>query len=381
MEVIKTIVSKTCYFVVKTAFEKNYLAQESGSGRSGHLMRWTPPNETTFNDYYKFIIYPDPDSKGAYRIIVVGWPDYHVVLESDRARIDPKKDTDLQRFNFQIAKRPLIEKDSAAEWNFLYGLGVNLHVDFASHAYVFPTNSSRDEAKLKFIPIDIVEPNPAKVQKVIKLSSEDQAPPKDNVDTNGKEWGIKTVSIEALPAALIDDSDYNTKSAQLSESPYYYLKHEVLWSSNHLPSVTLTNVSETVYEKRYTTAFKKTDMESVKKTIGHTFDATIEIKGSRSAEAGDDEGKIKNEVGASLKLAYQYKNQTETLSQSGTTQEGGTYESVKTTYSKLDSGQEDIILKHWVQLDRFTLTNSKGVVKDSWDYVYPKSVRLQRLKP
>lgn len=378
MEIIKSITSKTSYFIVQTTYPDNYLVQEWGSGLSGHLMRYKP-GDGKFNDYYKFLIYPDPDKDGTYRIVVKGWPDHQVILESNRARIVTKQDSDYQRFNFNIAQSPPTETDNDAEWNFLNGLGVQKHFDFASHGYVDPSSSSRVEARLKFIPVDEAAPDPKKIQKTIKLSDNDVAPPQNNVDTNGDEWGKKLVSIEAIPAALINDDDYNTKSTQVAKSPYYYLKQEIFWSSKNLPVVTLSADNDTSIEREYYTAFSSTSFKSVKKTIGHTFDATIEVKGSRSAEAGEEGAKAKSEVGASLKLAYQYKNQTESINQSGSSSTVSLKETYKTTYPKLTPGERDIFVKHWVQVDRFTLTNSKGEVKGSWDYIYPKKVIPQRI--
>lgn len=383
MKIIENIIKKTCSYVIKTTFDKNYLAQESGSGTSGHLMRYTPPNTTTFNDYYKFIIYPDPKSKGKYRMYVVGWPEYQIVLESDRARIEKYKDTDLQRFEFKIAQNPAIENDSNAEWNYLRGIGVNLNFDFASHGYVYPSSNTKDSAKFKLIPIDIVAPNPNKIQAPIKYSPEDLAPPENYTVPSSFEYGAKTISIEAIPAALINDDDYISKSDQIAISPYYYLKHEKLWIADESKSITLSDQRGTRVIEEYTVAFKSSDYKSVEKTIGHTFDASIEVYGKRTGEVGVSEdgvsATVKDEVGATVKLAYQYKNQTVTINNSSNSQEKTIKRTVEIDYPKLDKNEGDVFLYLWSPVDRYTLYNSKGVVKEKWDYVATSEPTPQKL--
>lgn len=374
MEIIEKITTKTCFFVIKTTFKDQYIAQEKGSGRSGHLLRATPPNETTFNDYFKYLIYPDPIKEGTYRMVVLGHPDLQVILESNRARLQVYKDNDHQRFVFKIAPTPSIEGDKSKEWNYLQGVGVHLNFDFASHRYVYPTTpvNSKDQTKLKFIPVDIVAPDATKLKKIQIFSSSDLAPPQNYTETNGEEWGLKVVSIEAIPAVLITDDDYNTKIAQVSISPYYYLKHEVLWSAKQLTPITLSKNQQTTIEKGYTSAFKSSDYKSIEKTVGYTFNAAIEVHGSKTAEAGIKEGgesaTVKNEVGASLKLAYQYQNQTKTINQSSNSEEKSISQTIKQTYRQLDKGENDILLYYWMRVDRYTLTNNKGVVKGNWDY-------------
>ena len=372
MEVIKTLLSKTCFFVLKTTFDNDYVAQESGSGTSGHLMRWTPPNTTTFNDYYKFLIYPDPTSENEYRMVVVGWPELEVQLESNRARIVNKSDSDLQRFKFMIARPPAVEKDKNIEWYYLQGIGVKLHFDFASHRYVFPSSNPHDQAKLKFIAVDMVQPDATLVKAPIKLVDSEIAPPKNYTEVRGKEWGIKVISVDAIPAALIDDDDYRTKSDQVAMNPYYYLKHEKLWSSEQLDVITLSKNKKTKVDIGYTSAFKRSDYQSVEKTIGHTFSASLEIYGKKRDElsVGDEEGKAseRKEIGASLKLAYQYQNQTKTVSQRTNSQETTIELRLTTEYRQLEPNEDDIFVKHWLLVDRYTLMNSKGGIKARWEY-------------
>ena len=167
-------------------------------------------------------------------------------------------------------------------------------------------------------------------------------------------------SIEAIPAALVTDDDYQTKSDQISDSPYYYLKHEKLWSTNQLRVVTLTNNNKSEYVDKYCSAFKSSDYNSVERTIGHTFNAAVEIN-----------GKIKSgemEVGASVKLAYQYQDQTKKINLHTNSAEKNIIEKISKVYRQLNEDEDDIFIYHWIQVDRYTLTNSKGYVKGTWDY-------------
>ncbi|MDO6597609.1 hypothetical protein Q4512_11845 [Oceanihabitans sp. 2_MG-2023] len=384
MEIIKTLTSKTCYFVIKTTFGPDFVAQESGSGTSGHLMRWTPPNTTTYNDYYKFLIYPDPTSEGKYRFVVVGWPEFQVQLESDRARMDKHKNSDFQRFIFKIAPPPAIEKDKTQEWNYLQGVGVNLNFDFASHRYVFPSTNSTDQTKLKFIPVDIIAPDTNRLKAPVKYSTSELAPPQNYEETNGEEWGTKVVSIEAIPAALITDDDYRNKSDQLSMSPYYYLKHERLWSAKQLQFITLSKNKKSTFDKEYTSAFKSSDYKSIEKTIGHTFNASIDVYGKRTGEVGVKDSGLsataKDEVGAALKLAYQYQDQTKTIDQKTNSEEKSIKERIIQEYRQLDKDEGDIFIRHWMPVDRYTLTNSKGVEKGRWEYTNSNSPIPQECK-
>ena len=50
MEIIKTLLSKTCFFVIQTSFENDFIVQESSCRTSGHLMRGTPPDVTNVSD-------------------------------------------------------------------------------------------------------------------------------------------------------------------------------------------------------------------------------------------------------------------------------------------------------------------------------------------
>ena len=360
MEVIKKIQSKTCYFVIQTSFENEFVVQESSCGTSGHLMRKPLENVDTYSDYNKFLIYPDPSSKGNYRLVVVGWPDLQVVLESNRARIVNFENSDKQRFKFKIAASPKIEKNKSNEWNYLVGVGENLNFDFASNKYVYPSKSTGDQTKLKFIPVDIVEPDATKIKTLVNFPAKELAPPQNYIKTKGNEWGNKVSSIEAIPAALITDDDYLSKVAQIADSPYYYLKHEILWSSKQLRVVTLTKNNKSEYVDNYISAFKSSDYKSVEKTIGHTFDASVEI--SANVNAGEVE------VGASAKLAYQYQDQTKKISTSSNSSEENISESIKQVYRQLDEDEGDIFIVHWIQVDRYTLTNSNGVLKGTWDY-------------
>lgn len=374
MELLKTILSKTCVFIIKTSFRNSLIAQEWGSGQSGHLMRLSKPADDKFNDYYKFIIYPDPETENTYRMIVSGWPDLHVQLENDRARVVKYEDTDFQKFKFQMALPPKIEIDPNKEWNYLLGLGVDKIFDFASHDYVFPSNNNADDrTKLRFLPIDIIKPDASKLLKPINYVVSDLAPPQNYKPTNGKEYGLKRISVEAIPAALITDDNYRNKIDQIAMSPYYYLKHEKLWSAEQLPVVTLSKNQKTKIDKEFTTAFKSSDYKSVEKTVGHTFSAAIELYGKLTGEvkAGDQEVSAsgKREVGASLKLAYQYQNQTKTISQQTNSSEKTIREKIEREYRQLDKDEGDIFLYHWLPIDRFTLTNSSGVVKGNWDYI------------
>jgi len=383
MELIKTVLSKTCVFVIETSWENSYVAQEWGSGESGHLMKWGRP-EPNFNDYYKFFIYPDSETENTYRMVVLGWPDLQVQLESNRARIVNHQDTDYQKFKFQIAGPPKKEIDENKEWIYLYGIGVDKHFDFASHNYVYPTNNPNDVAKLKFIPVNIVNPDASKVRKPIEYMERDLAAPQKNEQTNGKEYGIKLISVEAIPAALITDDDYRNKIDQMTMSPYYYLKHEKLWSAEQLPIVTLSKYQTTVIDKEFTTAFKSSDYKSIENTVGHTFSATMELYSKLTGEVGVEDsglsGSVKREVGASLKLGYQYQNQTKTISQQSSSEEKTIKETIKNTYRQLESNEEDIFIYHWLPVDRFTLTNSKGVVKGKWDYVSSGNPVPQEMK-
>lgn len=381
MDVLNNIISKTCFFIVKTTFGEDYLTQEHNWGTSGHLLRY---RHDGYDEYYKFLIYPDPDSEGKYRIINKGWPDHNVILESNRARIVRPEDSDYQRFEFKIASPPAIEKDKSQEWNYLVGTGVNLHVDFASHLYVYPSDNPGDRTKLKFTPADIVEPDATKVKAVVPSSNNEMKPPGDFVETNGEEWGHKEISIEAIPAALITDSDYRNKVDQLALSPYYYLKHEQLWSTKDLGITELSSYTKTTDEKKYYFAFNKSDYHSIEKTVGHTFNASIELHAKKTGEVSVKEGpagaSVKNEVGAALKLAYQYQNQTKTINQSSSFEESRFTDTIKVEYRQLKEDEEKFFYRHWLPIDRFTLTNSKGEVKGKWDYVGHKQHRSQKVR-
>ncbi|WP_299766193.1 hypothetical protein [uncultured Dokdonia sp.] len=384
MEILKTLTTKTCFFKIQTSLKDQYIAQENGSGTSGHLWKRTLPNPSSFSDYSKFLLYPDPSSEGTYRIVVVGWPELEVILEHDRARIIHPQDSDLLRFNFQIAPRPASETDESQEWYYLNGIGVDLNFDFASHHYVFPSKNPYDLSKLKFVPVDIVQPKAENLQESIILTTSDLAPPQNYEEVATKEWGNKVISKQAIPAALITDTDYRTKSDQIKLSPYYYLQHEKLWSAEQLDIITLSKNQKTTIDTEYTSAFKSSDYKSVEKTVGHTFNTSIELYGKGSAEVGVSEGgetvKGRREVGATLKLAYQYQNQTKTINQSSNSEEKSIKERITQEYRQLKIDEDDIFLLHWLPIDRYTLFNSKGVIKGKWDYTSSSRPIPQEIK-
>ncbi|AOW19788.1 hypothetical protein [Urechidicola croceus] len=382
MEITKTLLTKTCHFIIQTTFGNDLVAQESGSGTSGHLLRYPPPNGVP-NQYYKFLIYHDPDKDRKFRMVVVGWPEFQVQLESDRARIVKFADSDYQRFIFKIAPPPTIETDKNKQWYYLQGIGVNLNFDFATHRYVFPSINSKDEAKLKLVPIDVVEPDTSKLQAPISLLNSEIKPPAHYINTEGDEWGNKVISKEAIPASLIKDEDYRTKSDQIKISPYYYLKREKFWSSKRLPIITLSKQNKTEVSEEYTSSFTSTDYQSVEKVIGHTFNASIEVYGKKTTEVGVQDSGLsasqKNEVGGSLKLAYQFQDQTTTLNQKTQSKEENIKKTLKKTYRQLDSNEGDIRLRHWVPVDRYTLTNSRGKIIGQWEHTDPNQITHQEV--
>lgn len=384
MEIVNTILKNTCHFLIKTTFEKDFLCQEYGSGTSGHLMRYPAPNGIP-NEFFKFQIYPDPEKKGLFRIIVLGWPDFLVQMESDRALLATPKDSDLQRFEFFNAPPPLVEKDKSAEWYYLKGEGTKLYLDFASHRYVFPSNSSKDQTKLKFEAIDFVKPDPNKIQEKITLLEKDFTSPADFKITNGKEWNKKTISVEAIPASLINDNKYRTKSDQIALSPYYYLTHEKLWSSEQLNQVLISEYLTSEISEEIISSFKFDSYKSIEKTFGTTFDASINVYGKKSAEMGVEDGGASatatNEVGATLNLAYQFKDQTTLLDTETRSQEENIKKAIKFTYKKPEKGDEkDFYLRFWLIVDRYILEDSKGNEIGRWDHTNEKNFKVQKIK-
>ena len=336
MDVIDNILSKTCFFILKTDYEKDCVIQEYANGTNGHLLRVSPSGG--YNDYFKFIIYPDPGGKENYRMINVGWPNHQVQLESNRAKIVNYQDTDYQRFKFRIAPNPASARYNQEEWYYLHGVGVNMHFGFATHRYVWPTSGNHDKAKMRIIPVDVVQPDRSRIQSSSYTQSE-LDPPKNYVAVSGTEWGKKVISCEAIPAALITDEDYQNKRDQIALSPYYYLKHEKLWSRDKLPTVTITQYSAKEYEEEFFSEFKSEDYHSIEKTVGHTFDASLEVyakkKGVTQASIGNMSASEEAEVGATLKLGYQYKNQTVTKNQSSNSKRESIRKKYKNSYPQL----------------------------------------------
>jgi|GEM_PF-5867005 len=378
MELIKKLLNQTCYFVGYTTEEGKILSQEYGSGTSGHLGKWPIPKDDKFAKYAEFLFYPDPNNSGEYRIIVVGWPGYHVILESNRARITAYADSAEQRFQFRLARKPANDFLAGKEWVYVKGVGTKKHFDFPSR-YLDPTNEDIDRAKLSFIPVKEVKPD---LTQLVKSDNEYLViPPVDGEEILGGEYEPKVISVEALPAAIVEDDQYENKVAQIELNPYYYLRHEQLWSSKVVDSITLAHNMKTTKKITYSSHFKNSTYKSIEKTVGYTFDAAIELSGKGSVEGGEEGAKAKAERGAKLNLAFQYKNQTKTIEGSDQVTENTVSQAVETHYT---NEKENTILKmvRWVLIDRYTLmtgknSNGEVAVKGTWDFVSPSEPRLQ----
>lgn len=286
--------------------------------------------------------------------------------------------------NLSLPHPPAIEPNKQEEWNYLHGVAVNKHFDFSTIRYVYPSASPRDGAKLKFIPVDLVQPDVSRV-KPASPSQKNVNPPEDFVTVHGKEYGLTHISTEAVPAALVKDDDYRNKSDQVTMSPYYYLKHEQLWCNKEDIGITeLSKFKATTDTKEYSYAFSSSDYKSIEKTVGHTFNAEVVLSRKLTAEAGVSEGpasgSIKNELGATLKLAYQYQNQTKSINTSSSNEEKSFTDTLTVNYRQLKEDEDEFFFCHWVPVDRYTLTNSKGEVKQQWEYVGQKMIRSQKVK-
>jgi hypothetical protein len=383
MVIDELINTKTCQFKIQTTFGDDLVCQEYGSGTSGHLMRYPPKGASEQNlKYFKFIVYPDKEKDGYYNLVVAGWPQYHVILESNRARLAKPKDSDYQRFQFKIAPNPSIEKDPSQEWYYLVGEAVKLHFDFASHRYVYPSNNREDRTKLKFVPVDIVEPDKNRLSKQVRVPDESpnqiKEKLKDLSKVTQKETPSVKISTEAIPAALINDDRFSSKIDQIKVSPYYYLTHEKLWSWKQTGSYTLKRFIGKSEKIEISSAFKSEEYESIKKTIGHTFDASVEIYGKRTGEVGVEDsgvsGKVGNEIGGSVKLAYQYKDQTEKIKYKGQSSEERFTVTETTNVDPPENKEDEETIYFWAPVDRYTLRDTKGNLIKKWDHSDAKSV-------
>lgn len=387
MDLIKTITSKACYFLIHTGFRENdYLTQEYSLGLNGLLMHY-PAQHDGVNNYYKFLIHPDPDHDGEYRMIMVGYPDYSVQFESDRARITPQDDNGYQRFIFNKAPTPEKFSDQDAHWYYIKSAEMKLNMGFASHGYVFAFNETHDETKFRFEPVDVIEPIAELIIPASK-TTEPSKPPKNMCATDGDEVGMVLVSQEAIPSAMINDENYNNKVDQLKMNPYYYLKYEKLWSAANTPIISLSKRRKTVRKVEYVSAFSSSDFQSIENTVGHSFSASIEASASMSSSDSDvqtlddlvNTDKDKLTVSGSIKLAYQYQNQTKTLSEQQKSKSENLKTVIEDEYRELGDEEPDIQLRFWVSVDRYTLLDHTGkkVVKQ-WDHIVPDRIVPQEI--
>lgn len=377
MNIDELINTKTCSFQIKTTFGDDLICLDYGSGTSGHLMRY-PPNGVSEQNlkYFKFIVYPDKEKKGCFNLVLVGYPQYHIILESNRARLATPKDSDYQRFRFKIAPIPSVEKDPSQEWYFLVGEAVKLHFDFASHRYVYPSNSWEDRTKLKFVPVDMKEPDKSKLSQpvIIPSLSPDQIREKlkDFSQVKNKETPAIKISTEAIPAALIDDDRFSSKIHQIESSPYYYLTHEKLYSYALNGTHTFKKGTSRTLEVKIYSAFKSEEYEKIEKTFGHTFDVSLELYTKRTGEVGVEDsgvsGKVTDEKGGSAKLSYQFQDQTTKTTGSSTSSERNVTVTETRTFEAPETDEEERMDYFWAKVDRYILEDENGKEIGRWDY-------------
>ncbi len=378
---IKTTIAKTTgQFVIRTYINNEVVALDGSI--DPHLLHLPEPQDG-WKENYKYLIYPDKDHPDQYRLIVVSHPNHYIHFDSS-AHLVPMMDDDHQRYEFQYAPKPTSASNKDEEWFYFHGVGVNYHFDFSTIRYVGPSDNDHDRAKLRFEMIDVVQPDEKKVvmSKPGEMGWDDA--PKDNEKINGVKTKPKVISVEAIPAALIEDKDFRNKVHQMTMNPYYYLKWEKYWSAEGLMSIPLSHETSIEKEVKFRSSFSSSDYESVKKTVGHTFDvslnAYIKKTGEVKVDEGDGSASDKTEVGGSVKLAYQYKNQTETLRGRNQNQSSSIEITETIHFDKLDSSESKKTAQFWVPVELFTLTNGEGDVVKQWTHTTADKRILQFTK-
>jgi hypothetical protein len=386
MDIFELLSKKTCFFKIKTNIENQYLVQEFGSGADGHLMRY-PLQSPETDVYYQFLLYPDTKHSKQYRMMVVGWPDYQVELESNRAKIKKKSTSQQQLFTLKKTSPPATESDGKDDWYYLKGVGVDQLVGFASHGYVYPYEDSNDQHKLKFEPMAVVEPKALPELPEARQVSWPQ-PPENGQAVSGDEYGHVTISTEAIPAALVEDDEYLNKIDQVKLNPYYYLQWERLWTRRGFDSFSLSDKKKITKEVKYKYSFSSSDFSSFEKTIGKTFDVSLEAyaerKNSSKISLGDGDSSASGEdtrtIGGKVKLAFQYQEQTKTLKQNNQSKSQDLEITNKVEYRQLEDHNNPVEVYLWAPVDRYTLSNGQGKVLKSWDYVVPNKLVDQEVE-
>lgn len=371
MNFLEQLRSKAGYFYIRTPFGGDNNAVVQDGTKDGHLRTGRKAD----SEYRKWLIYPEAGKGGQLRIIQKARPDHAVTLEPGRVKVLPFQDSDRQRF---VLKNTTPPKNAPADaqgvqWYKIKmvaehdkGFGINsVGINFLSD---YSISKSNDRTKFWFEPVDVVAPDASKMQatKIPML-----APKPAHFDINTKnvtEWGKQRVSVEAIPATVINTNDYSIKMEQMADNPYYYLECWTMWIKKEETTLTHGTVKSTI---QITDAFSRTDYESIERTIGHMF--------KMEADFGYDPGQGGGPKG-SVKLTYQFNQQTKSLRGTSNTVDWSRVKTDEYTPPNPPADGSYNTERVWIPLYRYLLKDGKENVVDSWDYEDSSDKHFQHMK-
>lgn len=277
-------------------------------------------------------------------------------VKNPRHRNVPAGSQGVQWYKIQSA----INKDK--------GFGVNsVGIPFLSD---YNLSQDNDRTKFWFEPVQTVAPDHRKLKSPVAVDFSQKPQDHDASTKNTKEWRKQLVSVEAIPAAMVNLNRYSSKIDQIMDNPYYYLEYHTLWKKRNEFTLSAGTIKNTI---QVTDAFSKTEYESVEKTIGHLFKTEV--------EAGI-KGKTKTGLKAfgSIKLTYQFTTQTKTLKGSSNTADWSVVKTEERTLPALPADGSYNTECEWVPVHQYIMKDARGQVAETWNYEESSMRHFQKMK-